>query len=468
MEQNNAYIEQLIAALGKQKVYLDTIVLPEVSKQYSIQITAIKAIRSKLLNRGAIHDDPYKYDSKMTEIELPQTDPFSDKERSMVIGSRLAHYQTMLEFLGNYYQFNSDFLTPRRMAKVVALNKTFMWEEFSASTHPNTKSLSEIIQSVSLHSDSLSASLLRDSLRQLTKTAGIITSGLKTLAYYHRETYKLKIRQQALAGMQVSEADLLNPSKIMAAIKKRVSEKMKGFPFYTELVLEVLKEDFSQDSDRLRQEVLRRLETTKKEKEEQVQTKNMRSVLATGLRILGGSANHILFALRKIEFNQDLLIKSRTTLFSKFITALKKAFNIKEKPQEIPILIRDPASQEQRKERLIFDDFKTELIKKIRLFQGMIAPNSPIYEKLSVMANEQLFEILATNISEVNVMLRRLDGLDEYYKTIKPELRSKIKGVKIEITTITNSVIKANQCRAEYSAYIDEIKHMKQLGLTNV
>ena len=40
-----------------------------------------------------------------------------------------------------------------------------------------------------------------------------------------------------------------------------------------------------------------------------------------------------------------------------------------------------------------------------------------------------------------------------------------MKGIKIELTTTRNAVIKANQCRAEYNASIEEYSNMKELGL---
>ena len=55
--------------------------------------------------------------------------------------------------------------------------------------------------------------------------------------------------------------------------------------------------------------------------------------------------------------------------------------------------------------------------------------------------------------------------MDDYYKSVDVILRSKIKGIRIELTTVRNSVIKANQCRAEYNASVEEYSNMKELGL---
>ena len=65
-------------------------------------------------------------------------------------------------------------------------------------------------------------------------------------------------------------------------------------------------------------------------------------------------------------------------------------------------------------------------------------------------------------------MIKSLNGLDEFFKAAPlPQNRSKIKGLKMEIMAIKNSVVKANQHRSEYSAYIEEEAQLKKLGITN-
>ena len=82
------------------------------------------------------------------------------------------------------------------------------------------------------------------------------------------------------------------------------------------------------------------------------------------------------------------------------------------------------------------------------------------------MSNESLLALLTKYISECNELLKQMSGLDEFFKTVKPEFRTKIRGIKIEITTITNSVLKANQYRAQYSALTEEAEQMRKLGIS--
>ena len=86
-------------------------------------------------------------------------------------------------------------------------------------------------------------------------------------------------------------------------------------------------------------------------------------------------------------------------------------------------------------------------------------------EKL--MPEEKIAEFVGAQITECNKMMVILNALDEFFKNAaNSENKSKIKGLKIDITTLKNSVVKANQHRADYSSYIEEAEQMKKLGIT--
>jgi len=252
---------------------------------------------------------------------------------------------------------------------------------------------------------------------------------------------------------------------VLKTIKKALSANDEKLPFYHDLVLEALKEDYGRDSAHLQQEVLRHLNVVQKEDTKTNKKENMRPVLITGLRILGTTGNHFDNCLTKITFNQDVLYKAQTTVFTKFIEALRKAFNMEEKKHEVALLIKDPISNLQKKEIIIMEDFTESLAKIIRIFKAFSSGTSDIQQRLTGMSNEQLLELVNKYIVICNGYLKTLTGLDDYYKAADLTLRSKMKGIKIELTTIRNAVIKANQCRAEYNASVEEYSNMRELGL---
>lgn len=60
-----------------------------------------------------------------------------------------------------------------------------------------------------------------------------------------------------------------------------------------------------------------------------------------------------------------------------------------------------------------------------------------------------------------------LKGFDAYFKnSAGPEIRSKIKGLSMELTALNNSTINSSQYLADYISYVEEQEQMKKLGIT--
>ena len=94
---------------------------------------------------------------------------------------------------------------------------------------------------------------------------------------------------------------------------------------------------------------------------------------------------------------------------------------------------------------------------------------SSSYERISQQSEEKILEYVNQQLAECNKLLKLLNGLDEFFKaSVLNEDKSKIKGLKMEITAIKNSVVKVNQHRSEYTAYIEEEAQLRKLGISNV
>lgn len=466
MADNNQFISELTSAIENKKEELNNKILLKLQENYNIQSSAVQSVRSILLEKRLIHNDPYKYDSKMTEIEIPSRDEFTDSEKASILGSRLAQYGMMLNFLITSYRFNSDFLNPKRIPKLMELNNTFLWTNFTnTSNHINTKRLADIVQTVFTSSDKLGAGLIRDSLTHLAKAANEINNQLKELSFFHKEAYKLLIRKEILPEVSIKQEDLSNPGKILKDIKKVFVSKSKKIPFYNDLIIETLKEDYTDNGQSLREENLRKLFSSKKEDSKNIETENHRKTLISGFKFIGSTTPHLKAAFEKIGYNQDLIYRSNIGFFSKLLKLMRQAFNMQEPEREITIITEDPVTHNKKKHVINYNQFEKEINTKIKVFSGLSFDESVIKQKLKNFEDDVLLNYLTRYISDCNIFLKQLAGLDEFYKSVKPELRGKVRGIKIEITTITNAVLKANQCRAEFGAFLEESEQMKKLGI---
>jgi hypothetical protein len=62
---------------------------------------------------------------------------------------------------------------------------------------------------------------------------------------------------------------------------------------------------------------------------------------------------------------------------------------------------------------------------------------------------------------------KTLGALDEYFKAeVGKQDREKIRGIKPELGTIKNAIIRANAKRHEYSAQNEEEDQLKRLGVS--
>jgi hypothetical protein len=67
----------------------------------------------------------------------------------------------------------------------------------------------------------------------------------------------------------------------------------------------------------------------------------------------------------------------------------------------------------------------------------------------------------------VQTLHKILTALDEYFKSEAPqEDRDKVKGIKPELSTMKNAIIRANAKRHEYSAQKEEEEQLKRLGVS--
>ncbi len=471
MEDNTGFNDQLFQAILERQQAFDSVLLPKLLEEYRITQSAVRAVLNVLLKKGVIHDDPYKYDSKVSEIQVPDDSSFTDGEKSSVIGRRFSQYEAMLDYMGNYYQFSCDFLTTERINLLVAFGKSFMWENFSTTSNkPNTKGLADLVNMIRTGGDSLSVSIINDAINQLSRSSATIMKTLKNLTEFHRERYKTAIRKIVLPEVTIDEKTVASGySEAIRIIKKAFAVSMKGQPFYTELIEEILKEDFSPEKETLRNELLSRLAIVKATTKQEVKQTALKPVLLDGIRTLGSISPQIDEIANKLLENHRIVQSVKKGAFQKLVAALRKAFNVAEAKHEVVITVVDPTTQTGKRETIDFGPFIDELRHRSRLCTGFAMRSSPSYQRIEAMPEQQILDLLTRQIAEINGLMKQCGGFDEYYKQTAPlEVHDRIKGIRVEISTIKNGLVKANQSRAEYSAQVEEQQQLKKLGITNV
>lgn len=469
MEDIQEFETKLKQKLQEKKQELDSSLLPAMQKDIQLMVSACNTVLSALIKKSIFHNSSSRYAERPEEIIPPSTEPFNDKESSFALGGRFGQYTAMIEFASQYYQYNCDFFTPQKIAKLTELLKSFNWDSLVvSSSNPNTSSFAELLQNFRRCGDPLAINIVSDGLSQLSKALSSSMRVLKSLSCYHREAYKLSVRENVFSRLDLS-GNFTDVESGLKAVKKVFAQTMKGSPFYTDLIKEILEENYGNGAERRRQEVLSSLDRVVKAEERKEEPEiDYRAELFYGIRMLGSVSPHLTVLISKLSENQKILQAARMTFFKKLKELFRKAFNIPVSDYEITMLVTDPATQVQKRETISFNMFIENLRRKARLFNGFALKGSAVWQKLEAMDNVQLLDILSKNLSEMNTIMRQCGGLDDYFKKqAGSELKTKIKGIKIEISTIKNTILKVNRIRADFSARIEEQEQLKRLGILN-
>ena len=411
-------------------------------------------LKKKLLN-----EDPYKQETRITELAVPDTGPINEARHLEQISIRFSSYDSMLDFLVNFCQFEVDYLNLDRIRKIVGLIRYIDWVSLTPDSKlPNTKIAAELVTNVKAGGDSLTLNIIGESLTKLPKCTAAIMGILRDLTIYHKETYKTNVRS-VIAGMPASEANA-------AVIKKKMNSAMHDTPFYPEFIEELIKEDYSKDGPALQEAVLKSLKI-KEQKQKAEKPKTMyKDILLGGLISIGAGTGILTEIAQKLEENQAIIENREKTFWEKIKELLRSMTH--SDPNEVIYELQfiDQAKGTETRENLNFHQFRADIDKKIKIYSRMNGQQGPLIVKLKTMPEEQVLGYLERAIKDMQSIHRTLTALDEFFKSSVPRKdRSRIKGIKPELASIKNCYIKANQIRHEYSAQKEEEEQMKKLGI---
>lgn len=467
--ENTNFTDTLLQALDAKTQWYDSEELPRILDLYRLLHTCVKTLFDFCIKKSVITPDPYKLDKKISDITPPESSQFIETERSVIMGQRFSDYESTLDFLCNYYKFSVSHITIQNIKKLIDLNNSILWNSFSINSNKiNTRVLAVIIFDARTNSDPLTASMVNDSLSKASKALTEINGALKEYTDFQKEYYKGQIRKTVISHPNFdSKKAMESTGAELQMIKKNFTTGMGKAPFYNELIDEIIQEDQGSDKEARQKALLEKMQIVKQENtkaEVKVDTKEM---LMVAIQVLGAMPPQLAQLAQKIQDNHDVLESEHNSFMDKLKKALCKAFNVPEKPLYYNITLTDPSTGAKRHERINYQQFMTDISTKSRRFAAASQKNSPGYAKIYSLPEEKIYDFVSSQISDCNKMLVISNALDEYFKAAAaPENKSKIKGLKIDLTTLKNSVVKANTHRAEYSAYIEEEAQMRKLGIT--
>lgn len=467
MKETSSYLERLEHALETQKKHLNQTALPEVKARFETLHNTFQNFHNVLLRKSLVREDPYKEEHKISEIQLPPGTPVAEIEKADQMGVRLSLFDSQLDFLLRYYQFTVEYLSLKRIKLLIGLITFINWNHISTtSTQINTRLIAEMINKVRGGSDTFSIQVINNAQNQLAELCGAISRTLKQLTTYHKERYKLEVRQSIPDLEKLSpEAVHTKRASTLELIKKRFAEFMPGMPYYDDLVKEILDEDYSSDSAEKREAVLKKL-TIEQERAARKKQIDYRALLLEAVRLLSAAGKPAERALAKLNESSTIIEEYRKKLDSPFRRWIAKLLGQKTENRVYELEIVDPVTAVAKPLKIDFDTFHSKGVQTARLLASYGSKANSSYSRLESMYEDEIYTLLERNIGEIQKIIRLLPALHSYFQDeMDANNRGKLRGVKLEVNAIRNAVLKANQLRHEYVSRKEEQQQLKKLGM---
>lgn len=468
MAENESFNTKIIMAGFDREQWFNRIKLPKIQDAYRLHLSCVSNIFETLAKRGLIIPDPYKKDNKVTSIQIPEMTPFNDNERSQVLGIRLSNYESVIDYICNYMRFSVEILSIDIIKKMFELNNSFSWNNLSLnSTRSNTRALATVINELKNNSDQLTVSMIKDNILKTQTAITEITKTLESLAEFQKERYKLDIRKNILDNSSFNKEKAYNSSQeMMNEIKRLFPSCMQKKPLNNDLIAEIIAEEIAPNKIELQTNLLAKIQVAEAANETKTTTIDTHSILMESLRLVGTTYDSYKVIYDKINSNHEILQNGKKSFKVKLIKLIRSIFGLDEPLIDYEVILVDKKTDAKRKEIIHYNEFINGFIKRIKIYSAFCVKDSPGFNKISQQKDEAILEYLNKQITENNHLFALIIALDEYFKNnVDSSDRSKIKGCSMELTTIKNILVKANQQRSDYIAYAEEAEQMKKLGI---
>ncbi|MBR1911542.1 MAG: hypothetical protein IJ828_04210 [Treponema sp.] len=464
--QEESFNATVIKAIENKTAWFDSTQLVHVQDRYRNHLVFIKNMFDLLQKRSLVIPDPYKNERQISKVTCPDESPFNDNDRAQQLGIRLNDYETMLDYICNYMKFSVDQLTTDKIKKLLEFNNSFVWSNLTASSsRVNTRALGIALSELKNSGLGMAVGMLFDGLENTAHEMEDINKALKSLGNFHRERYKGEIRKNIIADKRFDSSALNDGSALAAEIKRLLPICMPKKPVYQELIQEIVDEETAISKEELRKKLLKRLHVEDKTKEAKAPAVDTHEIIMSAIRFLGSLAEQYNVVQQKIVVNHDILQSESNGFKDKLMKLIRRIFGLADPQVEYQVSVTERGG-EQRKEIINYSKFMENLAKRITYYGTLTEKNSPNYQKMNSQKDDFIFNFVSNQLTENGRLHIKLTALDDFFKaTAIPADRARIKGIKMELTTLKNILAKINQCKGEYAAYVEEAEQMKKLGI---
>lgn len=462
------FVEQLGSALTAQRDDLEATVIPRLKEHYRRIRSNFEAIYNVVRKKGLVKDDPYNYEERLSDLDVPDDLPMLDSERDKELSIRLTKYQTRIEFLTDYADYSLDSMSLRRIKLLVKFARFLQWNGMSeASTRPTTRAFAELLGKIKRSTDQFSINVIKDGQEQLNKVQNALNADLKRISIYKKEEYKHSIRTEVLPRIRIPE--VLDRSQYESAaqqVRKVLPKYVPGEPFARDLVLEIFSENDPETGPPARSALLDALQIAEKPKEQVKKRPDPRTPLWEGARTLAGCSRPMEEVVKKMNDNL-VVFESRKLSFGEVMRRIWERLRGKdEETHTFEIEYIDETTNARTTESLQFEPFLSGVMRRVRIYNGILSKGGPGWAKLQATSEDELLDFLTKEFRALIETVRRFESLDTFFQSEVPrDQRNQLRGTNAEVVMIRDSIARARKKAHEYVAKKEEADQLRKLGI---
>ncbi len=493
MEGSGEFLHRLVEAVAKREAWIEAREIPRLCESLRALHALFESIVGMLIRKGLVREDPYNYDQPVAELSVPRDDPLPEMENLEELSYRLAAFRRQLEFLATGCGLTLATLDLAQLKKVSGLVSYIDWADFSeGSRSPMTKAFARVLMKVRMGGDTMAAGIIKDSQTQIEKTAAAARALVAEIVAFHRESWKVEVRGAVLPRVSASAPGASpaagaspapgaasagsSPSarahreQTLRSIKKVFLEAMPGRPYFPELIDEILAEDSAEDGGTRREKLLGALAVVEQPAQARAAAPEDKPILLDAARILSRAGPELTAALETLVENERIIEDRHLGFGERLRRWLLRGAGQKEEVQQYEVEYSEPGSPTairapaQKSEKVAFPAFVAETRKAAAVLASIATPSG--FARLEAAAEQPLLEFVDKQIASLVLIHRRMAGLNALFQSrAAGGKKAEIKGIRLELVAVKNSIVKANQRRHEYAARKEEQEQLGRLGL---
>ena len=468
MEGDPSYIAALTESIEQRHRYIEQTEIPKLKERFRVFHASLQSLIAVMVRKGLIQEDPYKTEQKISDVVMADDTEFTDSELVVVVGIRMSQLDNVLDYTNNYVDFSVQALNFTELKKLSELARYIAWDDLKTnSPRPTTRAIAALMGKLKAGAHSLASGILTSALGQLSDGCLSILDQLKVIKTFQRERHKLDLR--ILVFPNVGNPDTLKADDTASLKRVRTVFAQSGIggPFIPELASEVINEEYGPDAAARRSETLQRLHVKPETKKSKRSTPvSLSQLLIDAIRSLSAASRSLDGALERLRENAAIIQGRKRSFGTRLRAWIDKLTNRKTTKELYDLEFMDEATGTRHHESVDLDSFLEQLHKKAQVYGGVLSKTGSLWTKIEQAGEDQLYQFINKELGDVHLIHRRANAFDGYFKaqTTRDEKR-RLRGIKIELTTIRNAIAKASQLKHEYVSRKEEQEQLKKLGI---